>query len=230
MPAYNELDAIEHSVGDVVRHILDRVDASELIVVDDGSTDGSGRLLDQIASTDSRIHVLHQANGGHGPALYAGLQSARGEWLMLVDADRQIPLSAFNDLWRSAEGRDAAFGVRVKRHDPRHRLILTRVVAALVRLLTGVTLRDANVPFKLVRSEAWRAARAVIPAATLTPSLFLAIFLKRGPYRVVEVPIPHQERPTGHSSLRALKLARFCLRAFAQMVVFRLRLVRGSSV
>jgi len=77
MPVYNERASVHLSAADVQRHVLDRIAGSELVAIDDGSTDGSGGALDEIATADPRVRVIHQANSGHGGALMAGLSSAR---------------------------------------------------------------------------------------------------------------------------------------------------------
>ena len=94
MPVYNEEDVVALAVEDVQRDVLDVIAASELIVVNDGSTDRTGPLLDGMALRDPRIRVIHQENRGHGGALMAALATARGEFVFLVDADRQIMLTS----------------------------------------------------------------------------------------------------------------------------------------
>ena len=69
MPAYNEEAAIADAVRDVQTHVFPVVPDAELIVVDDGSRDRTGALLDDLAAREPRLRVLHQANAGHGPAL-----------------------------------------------------------------------------------------------------------------------------------------------------------------
>ena len=73
MPVYNEEGAIVQAIEEVQRHVLDHVPSSELVVIDDGSRDRTGALLDDAASRDTRIDVIHQPNGGHGAALLSGL-------------------------------------------------------------------------------------------------------------------------------------------------------------
>ena len=92
MPVYNEEGAIVAAVDEVKQFILEFVPESELVVVDDGSRDDTGRLLDAAASGDPRIRVIHQPNGGHGAALLTGLKASHGEYIFLIDSDRQIPL------------------------------------------------------------------------------------------------------------------------------------------
>jgi dolichol-phosphate mannosyltransferase len=226
MPAYNERDCIGEAVDEVCRCVLDRVPDAELVVVNDGSKDDTGAILDKLALSDSRIRVIHQGNGGHGRALRTGLDAARGEYLFLIDSDRQIPLDAFAGLWEEAQRGDGAFGIRVKRDDPRLRLILTRVVRLAIAVLFGTRITDANIPFKIIRRQVWEEARVLIPEDTLAPSLFLAVFAVRIHCNLAFREVPHRERETGVVSIRRWKLLKFCARALRQLLAFRQRLAR----
>jgi glycosyltransferase involved in cell wall biosynthesis len=229
MPAYNEEGAIEDAVREVREHVLHGLPGAELLVVDDGSRDRTGEILDRLAAEDPRVSVIHQRNGGHGRALRTGLDAARGEYVFLVDSDRQIPIEAFPPLWELARGRDGAFGIRTNRHDPRLRLMLTAVIRAALRSLFDAPLRDANVPFKILRRSAWLEARELIPEDTLAPSLFLAVFARRRGLDIAERDVPHRERETGVVSIRRWKLLKFCTRAFLQLLAFHRRLRRHLS-
>ncbi len=226
MPAYNEEGAIQSAIDEVRQEILDRVASADCLVIDDGSTDATGAILDQIAETDSRVRVLHQANAGHGAALRAGMERASGAWLFLLDSDRQIPTEAFSALWNAKNGHDLVIGVRAKRQDPPLRATLSRAIRIVIRVVFGVRLQDANSPFKLSRRTLWESARVVIPDDTLAPSLFLAVFARTRGVDVLELDVPHRARQTGAGSLRFARLARFCLRGFRQLIAFRGRLRR----
>lgn len=222
MPVYNEEGAIRAAIEEVQRCVLDCVADSELIVVNDGSRDGTPGLLDEAAAADRRIRVIHQQNRGHGGALMAGLDAASGTFVFLVDSDRQIPLDGFASAWSAVEsGRDGVFGVRRRRHDPALRLQLTKLVRASVGLLFGLRVFDANVPYKLLRRSIWNDARRCIPPGTLAPSLFLAIFAKSRGYDIAEIDVSHKERDTGVVSIRRVKLLKFCARGFRQLIAFR---------
>jgi len=224
MPAYNEAACIADAVADVRREVLDRVPGAELVVVNDGSRDRTGAILDEIAAVDSRVRAVHQANGGHGRALRTGLDVAQGEYVFLIDSDRQIPLEAFADLWEEAKRGDGAFGMRIKRNDPALRLFLTRLIRYSVAILFGTNIYDANIPFKVIRRQVWERARPLIPEETLAPSLFLGVFAIRTGCALVFREVPHRERETGVVSIRRWKLLKFCRRALIQLIAFRWRL------
>ena len=219
MPVYNEEGAIVAAVDEVKQFILAVVPESELVVVDDGSKDGTGRLLDAAASSDRRIRVIHQPNGGHGAALLTGLKAATGEYVFLIDSDRQIPLDNFTAAWTEImAGRDAVFGVRRRRYDPVLRLYLSRLIRHSVNVLFRVNLSDANAPYKLFRRGIWTGARDCVPDGTLAPSLFLAIAAKSRGYNILEIDVTHKERDTGEVTLRKFKLLKFCARGLGQML------------
>ena len=96
-----------------------------------------------------------------------------------------------------------------------------RLVRFAIRLLFGVRIFDANVPYKLLRRSIWTAAAACIPPGTLAPSLFLALFVKLKRFDIVEIDIEHRPRAAGVASIRRLKLVMFSARAFAQLMAFR---------
>jgi len=226
-PAYNEEGAIAEAIEEVRQHVLQKVSGSELIVVDDGSNDRTGQILDALAVTESRLRVVHQANAGHGSALRTGLELACGEYVFLLDSDRQIPLEAFAGLWQAAHGHDAALGIRWPRRDPPFRLALAWFVRFLLCVFFRARLRDANAPFKVLRRSVWLEARRLIPEGTITPSLFLAVYMAQRGCDFVEQPVPHRARATGVVPIRRWKLLKTCVRAFRQLLDFQHALRRG---
>lgn len=220
MPAYNEADNIAGAIADILDHVFAVVPESELVIVDDGSRDGTADIAGGLAVADSRLRVLKQANAGHGPAVVRGLLEARGELCLLLDSDRQIGLQDFAETWRLAQTHDAVLGVRARRFDPWHRLLLTRVLRTWLATLLGVEARDANVPYKLVRRDVAMRAVALMPDRPRIPSVLLTVFLRRRGYRVAEQPVLHFARSAGQPSLRLARLAVFCRGALAELMRF----------
>jgi glycosyltransferase involved in cell wall biosynthesis len=226
MPAYNEEGAIQTAVAAVQAHVLDRVPGAEVVVVDDGSRDRTGALVDAMAAADPRVRVLHTPNGGHGTALLRGLAAARGDYVFLIDGDNQIPLESFQQLWSLAQREDGprpdgVFGVRLVRHDAHIRRVLTALIRWSLALMFAIRIRDANVPFKLVRRSTWLEARPYIPDGTLAPSLFLAVYMKCRRSTLEFVTVAHRDRVTGTVSIRRWKLIKFCARGFRQLLDLR---------
>jgi dolichol-phosphate mannosyltransferase len=227
MPVYNEAAGIGEVLAATVTLVLDLVPGSELVVVDDCSTDATPGLLAAAAAGDARIRVLtNPVNSGHGISVRRGFDAAVGEWIFQIDSDGQVDLQQFAEFWAQRESADLLMGVRATRHDPLHRLVLTRVVRALMLPLARRRVRDANVPFKLVRSSLVNHLRPWLPADAFAPSLLLALGAVRCSARVVQLEIHHLPRPHGRSTLRVGRLARACARAGWQTL--RCSLVRPA--
>ena len=119
LPVYNEVEVLQPLLGQVRQALADCRVRSEIVFVDDGSTDGSARLLDQLAERYPEVRVIHfSRNFGHQAAVQAGLQHARGHAVVLMDSDLQDAPSAigqFLERWR--EGYDVVYAVRVRRKE-----------------------------------------------------------------------------------------------------------------
>jgi glycosyltransferase involved in cell wall biosynthesis len=218
MPVYNEAGCIERVVRSVETHILGRLESSELVVVDDASTDATASILDRLAGADGRLRVLHQhVNSGHGAAIRRGFEEARGDFVFQMDSDDQFLCEDFWKLWEVRADSDVVMGVRRVRHDPVHRLAITRILRLVDRALFGVVLEDANVPFKLMRRCRLEEWLALVPADAVAPSIMLAVVAARRGHRVREVPVTHLARATGTGSLVPVRLIKICLCCVRQL-------------
>lgn len=226
MPAYNEEDSICLAVEDIFKDVLRIKGLSsqnvELLVVNDGSKDQTGAILEDLKNKFIFLKPIHQKNAGHGGALINGLNAARGEYVFLIDSDRQVPTSNFENLWISVErGFEGAFGVRRQRHDPKARLLLTKIIRAFIWIAFGVSIFDANVPFKVFKRDFWLRNQKFIPQNTLAPSLFLAVLAKKQNLKLQEIEVTHKIREAGVGSLNYQRLFKFCCRALGQLLKFR---------
>jgi glycosyltransferase involved in cell wall biosynthesis len=225
MPAYNEEGAIEQAVEDVQTHVLAVVPGAELIVFDDGSRDRTPVLLDRIAAGDARVRVIHQPNGGHGRALVTGLEAATGDFVFLIDSDRQIPLDAFGPLWSVARRSDGAFGVRARRHDRRSGCCSRRSSAGPCRGCSrcGSGTSTSRSRFSAERSGSKRARSS--PGTRWRRRSTL-----RSSCAGAAMTSPTTTSPTAPgkraNSIHGWRLLRFCTRAFVQLAAFRWRLRR----
>jgi dolichol-phosphate mannosyltransferase len=208
MPVYNEVANLAHVLRDLQQSIMSVVDGSELVIVDDHSTDGSSEILARLAADDARVRVLRNArNAGHGPSVRRGMEESRGDWILHIDSDGQLDLSEFTRLWSATGGHDLVLGIRTHRHDPPHRRVVTAGTAALGSLAARRRLQDANTPFKLIRRPLFEHVAPSIPATAFAPTVLLIVAAARAGARLAEIPITHLERPHGRSTLRVGKLA-----------------------
>ena len=198
LPAYNEVGCI----ADVVRRTHDALTAAgllafEVIVVDDGSGDGTADAVRAVAGSRGGVRLLgHERNLGYGRALRTGFDAATCDAVWLLDSDAQFDPA---DLPRLLDVfADDAFvaGYRLERRDGMVRRLNHRAFFGLVRLLLGPTLRDVNCAFKLF--PRWIGTGLTSDGAVVSTELVLRA--RRCGLRVVEVPVPHHPRTTGSAT------------------------------
>lgn len=229
LPAHNEAAGIEAVVREVAKTAeLLAGRRAEVLVIDDGSTDDTGAILDRLASELPAVEVIHQVpNRGHGPALLRGFDQARGRWIGHLDTDDQIPTGELERLWAVRDGAELVLGVRTDRADPRYRLALSAVVRGLVAALAGGHgVRDANVPCKLIRRDLWLEVRPWLADDTFAPSVALSMAASRWRRPIREVAVEHRPRAHGASSLNPRYLAHAVFLSTRQTVALAARLRR----
>ncbi len=229
IPAYNEEKNIQRAIEDVLNDVAVVVPDLEVIVVDDGSRDRTGELANEMTRRDGRVRLVTQANRGHGPALVHGLAEATGEWLFLIDSDRQVSLKNFALHWALTADHDAILGLRRPRSDPLHRLVISFAMRLLLRARLGIHAGDAGAPYKLVKRRIWQEALKEMRDGCWIPSVLLAAHvLQRRDIVSREVPVEHRRRSHGPSTLNLGRLARFCREGASDVAFYRARTHKSS--
>jgi glycosyltransferase involved in cell wall biosynthesis len=196
VPAMNE----EGNIPALHRAIADVLDATgitfELILVDDGSTDGTWQAIEALSARDRRvIGVRHRRNFGKARGLATGFSVASGELVLTMDADLQDdPAEIPHFVAKLDEGFDLVSGWKQRRQDPMGKTLPSRVFNATVRTVSGVPLHDFNCGFKIYREEVVRTIRLYGELHRFTPVLAHA----EG-FRVGELPVRHHPRRWGAS-------------------------------
>jgi glycosyltransferase involved in cell wall biosynthesis len=172
LPAYNEEENIGHVVRDSLATLPLFTDAFEIIVVDDGSHDETGRIVAELAKSDSRLRLVrHERNRGYGAALTSGFRASTGDFVMFMDADRQFAIGDLRLLAPFAGEYDIVAGFRMERNDPIHRRIFAEAFNVVVRILFGVHLRDIDCAFKLFRGDLLRGMPLSAPGALINTEI-----------------------------------------------------------
>lgn len=222
MPAYNEEANLAQSVGRMARALQTFTRGSEIIVVDDGSQDGTAALLERLKAEHPNLCVIrHPVNRGYGAALRSGFGAARFPWIFMMDADNQFDPSEVELLLARAADADIVAGYRKHRRDPLLRRLNAWAFFTMVRLLFGRLVRDVNCAFKLIRRDlVERMALHSEGALINTEMLVLARQLQA---RVVEVPVHHYPRQAGKQTGANIRVV---FRAFAELLAFRAEMRR----
>jgi glycosyltransferase involved in cell wall biosynthesis len=198
VPVFNEVDSLPTLHAEIVAacRSMEQLDGYEIVFVDDGSTDGSSAVLDQLADGDPHVVVIHfRRNFGKSPALAAGFEYVRGRVVITMDADLQDdPAMIPQFVQRIREGADLVSGWKQRRHDPIDKTLPSRVFNLLLSTTSGVKLRDFNCGFKAYRSECVHELRVYGGFHR-----FLPILAHDRGFRVEELIVQHRPRRFGHS-------------------------------
>ena len=148
-PCYNDEATIGGLVDDVHRALAPLVSDLEVIVVNDGSADGSRAVLDELAATRPWLRPIHhEVNRGYGGALITGFTAARFDWIFYTDGDAQYDPGEVTELWKAlTDDVDWVNGWKISRSDPLHRIIIGRIYHHTVKTLFGLTVRDVKLLF-----------------------------------------------------------------------------------
>jgi len=211
IPAWNEAATIAATVERWHRLFTALHLAHEIVLVDDGSTDGTARVTERLANhPGGERRVVSQDNRGHGAAVRRGYVEARGVWVMQIDADDEVGPEPFARLWSQRGQADLVLGCRIDRRQAIVRRAISRGARLVVRLLSGVTIDDVNAPYRLVRREVLTRMLEAIPDGTATPNVAMTWLASRWGLRVRQVPVPVVRiRPSG--SLGGWRLLRTVL-------------------
>jgi glycosyltransferase involved in cell wall biosynthesis len=206
-PAHDEAENVEALVEEALATLPGLAARFEVIVVDDGSRDGTGDIADRLAAAaPDLVRVVHHAtNRGYGAAVRSGLAAARYPLICFTDGDRQFRvadvgrlLARLDETDRSGERAGVVAGFRVKRADPAIRLGYARLYRTALRIFFGLRVRDPDCACKLFRREALQPVRVVSGGAFLSAELLIKIAATGGV--IVEEGVPHYPRLAGRAS------------------------------
>jgi len=212
-PCYNEQGNVARTVENALR-VLEKLNADfEIIVVDDGSSDGTGRIADEIAGRDKRVKVVHhEHNLGYGAALRSGFASATKELVFYTDGDGQFDMNEMPSLLPLMEQWDIVSCYRLNRRDTFIRKVNAWAWTKLVCLLFGLKIRDVDCAFKLYKREIFDRIKLSSTGALIDAEI-LARAAGKG-YRITQKGVHHYPRTAGAQTGAKLRVV---LRAFKEL-------------
>ncbi|MCA9667993.1 MAG: glycosyltransferase family 2 protein [Myxococcales bacterium] len=183
MPVYNERQAIAAVLAEWLDAIaaLDDAEAT-LLLVDDGSTDGTADIARELAARRETLVVVRKDNSGHGPSCLYGYAEAlrRGaQWVLQVDSDGQCDPRYLARFWQQRGRGPLHYGRRRERGDGRRRALIQAALRLLLYARSGVYVRDANVPYRLMSAETTRWVLARVPTDFLLSNVAVALLHQR---------------------------------------------------
>lgn len=202
--AYNEADSLK-IVADEITAAVQRLGIEyELLIIDDGSTDGTGQIADDLARQSQQVRVIHHTpNGGLGAVYRTGFAEARGLYLTFFPADGQFPASSIEQLLAAMPSQDMVLGYIPRRAG----MVLSRMLSLLERLLyralfgslptfQGVLMFRRGLLEKIELESEGRGWAVLME---------LIIRTSRGGYRVTSIPTGIRPRLAGHSKVNNLR-------------------------
>jgi dolichol-phosphate mannosyltransferase len=193
VPVYNEEENLPVLIPDLMK-VLEGLGCScEIIFVDDGSSDGSLRILRDVASRSPSLRVLHfRENRGLSTALVAGMREARGEKIITLDSDLQNDPADIPKLLECLDRYDMATGWRQKREDSWLKKISSKTGNTVRNWLSGENIQDSACTLRAFKKECIKE----IPVFN-GMHRFLSTLVKMEGYRIIEVPVSHHPRKFG---------------------------------
>jgi glycosyltransferase involved in cell wall biosynthesis len=198
-PAYNDSGTIASMVVAAVKTAGRLTPDFEVLVIDDGSTDTTAEVADEMARLYPQVRVIHHArNRGYGAALRTGFSSATKEIIFYTDGDAQYDAREMGRLWeKMTDEVDLVNGYKISRSDPLHRRIVGRIYHHLVRLLFALKVRDVDCDFRMMRRSIFDRIRLEKTSGVICLEMMKKI--QDAGFRIAEVPVHHYHRAYGKS-------------------------------
>ena len=198
-PCYNEADNVGRMIEEAVKVGEEYGADYEVVVVDDGSKDGSAKIVREWAQKNPRVRLVqHEKNEGYGAALRTGFQNVTKDLVFLTDGDNQFHLSDIDKLFSKIDGCDVVTGFRISRQDAFPRRMNGFLWTKLNRFLFGLPVRDVDCAFKLFRQKILQGLE--LKSNQLLIHAELLARLKKKGAKIEEIGVTHYPRTAGQAT------------------------------
>jgi glycosyltransferase involved in cell wall biosynthesis len=222
-PCYNEVDSIRPLTEKSIAVLSGICEEYEVILVNDGSTDGTGPLADMLAGEHPQVRVIHHPqNQGYGAALQSGFRAATKDFVFYTDGDGQFDIQELTNLLPLISDCDIVSGYRLNRQEGIVRKFNAFCWTKLVCLLFGLKIKDIDCAFKLYKREIFDHIEMQSTGALIDTEILARARQKK--YVIKQVGVHHHPRRSGQSTGSN---PRVILRAFKEL--FKLRKVIQQS-
>jgi len=211
IPAYNEEENIKQVIADwyPIVETHDGNGESRLVIIDDGSKDSTYAIMQEYAKDLPLFHPITKPNGGHGATVLYGYNYALengADYVFQTDCDGQTLPSEFPPFWELRDDHDMVIGWRNGRQDGASRVFVTKTLKWVIKFCFGVTVTDANTPFRLMKAETLRKYIGLIPKDFNLSNVILSVIYAKKGCKVKYLPITFRPRQGGVNSINLKKI------------------------
>lgn len=211
IPAYNEQENIKNVIDDwypiVEKHNGDG--ESRLVIINDGSKDNTYEIMCEYAKSRPLLTPLTKPNSGHGATVLYGYNYALqngADYIFQTDSDGQTLPSEFYQFWELKEQYDMVIGWRNSRQDGFSRIIVTKTLKLVIKLCFGVTVTDANTPFRLMKADTLKKYIGLIPTDFNLSNVILSVIYAKKNCKVKYIPVTFRPRQGGVNSINLKRI------------------------
>ncbi|MDE2028494.1 MAG: glycosyltransferase family 2 protein [Candidatus Omnitrophica bacterium] len=198
LPVFNEEDVIERTIREIEAYTLRFIGKAEIIAVNDGSTDGTAKVLDRLSRTLPNLKVVtHEQNRGYGGALYSGIKAVSSHWMLLMDPDGQFHIDSLNEIWPHRHDHEVLLGYRQKRGDNLYRVALGRLSNTILNSFLSRHINDLDCGFKIFKSDLIREVPLSSRGGAINFEIIHYLLRKFPSIKIYQYPVRHYPRETG---------------------------------
>lgn len=199
LPAYNDAGTIANVIKKAIETAKELADDFEVVVVNDGSWDDTGKIVDDLKGQYGCLKVIHhKRNQGYGGALIEGFSKASNELIFYTDGDGQYDVGELKTLMKNmTDGVDMVNGYKITRSDPVYRIIIGKIYQELMKLLFSLRIQDVDCDFRLFRSKIFNYIELTSKSGVICVEM--AKKIQEAGFKIVEVPVHHYPRVHGQS-------------------------------
>ncbi|RQO30471.1 hypothetical protein DBR32_12970 [Taibaiella sp. KBW10] len=219
MPVYNEEEAIGSVVAEWTKVLEQQQIKYTFCILNDGSKDSTLAKLQAHQQADPRIKIVDKQNTGHGQTCVMGYRLAlenKADWVFQLDSDGQCDPAFFESFVQNTAQYKAIFGYRNKREDGFPRFLISRFVSLFSYAATGVWLRDANVPYRLMNAAVLNKVLPFIHDDFYLANIYLSILIRKQT-KIHWIDIVFRERAGGSPSIKTYSIMKHGIKLFKQL-------------
>lgn len=224
-PAYNDDGTIASMVVEMDHVLRSMTDDYEIIVVNDGSSDSTHHILEELSKFKSRLRIItHKKNKGYGAALISGFENSTKDLIFYTDGDAQYDVGEMSILLDALKDDvDIVNGYKISRSDPLHRIVIGYIYNRIVKLLFNLKLKDVDCDFRLIRRSVFE--RVELESSSGIICVELIWKLESSGFKFTEVPVHHYFRTHGKSQFfnfrRVFAVGVGLIRLWVELVLLR---------